>query len=75
MDKTDKSQRMGILGNNLRALLCERGMTQKELARAAGVTEACVSAAVNGTRELRGSTLRRMRNALGCTYSEILKGV
>ena len=46
-----------LTGNKLAALLKERGMSQKELAKAAGLTPAAVSRYVNGEREPRLSRL------------------
>ena len=43
-----------LIGANLAALLKERGMSQKELAEAAGLTPASVSRYVNGASGSRG---------------------
>ena len=54
-----------LIGWNLAALLKERGMSQKELAEAAGLTPASVSRYVNGERLPWPATIAAMSRALG----------
>ena len=54
-----------LIGANLAALLKERGMSQKELAEAAGLTPASVSRYVNGEREPWPATIAALSLALG----------
>ena len=58
-----------LIGWNLAALLKERGMSQKELAEAAGPTPASVSRYVNGERP---ATIAAMSRALGVEPSDII---
>lgn len=61
-----------LIGANLAALLKERGMSQKELAEAAGLTPASVSRYVNGEREPWPATIAALSLALGVEPSDIL---
>ena len=54
-----------LIGWNLAALLKERGMSQKELAEAAGPTPVSVSRYVNGERLPWPATIAAMSRALG----------
>lgn len=54
-----------ITGPKLRAIRALRGMTQAELAARAGVTQAAIAAFEMGRRDLRGSTIRKLCDALG----------
>ena len=61
-----------LIGWNLAALLKERGMSQKELAEAAGPTPASVSRYVNGERLPWPATIAAMSRALGVEPSDII---
>ena len=54
-----------LMGEKLRMLIAERGVSQKELAQKAGVTEAAISHYINGDRSPRGAILLNIANALG----------
>lgn len=49
---------------NIKKLLIEKNMTQKELSISSGVTEAAISHYVKGDRIPRGANLTRIANAL-----------
>lgn len=51
-------------GGTLEAELARRGMTQSELARLSGVSRPCVSTVVNGSRNPRMDTARKIVAAL-----------
>ena len=61
-----------LIGAKLSALLSERGMSQRELAEAAGLTPASVSRYVNGEREPRAPTIAALADALGVKPSDII---
>lgn len=61
-----------LIGAKLSALLGERGMSQRELAEAAGLTPASVSRYVNGEREPRSPTIAALADALGVRPSDII---
>lgn len=60
-----------ITGRRLAALLSERGMSQKQLAKATNLTPAAVSRYVSGAREPRAVTVAAMAKALGVEPSDI----
>ena len=61
-----------LTGNKLAALLKERGMSQKELAKAVCLTPASVSRYVNGEREPRVLTVAALADVLGVKPSDII---
>ena len=61
------------LGERISELLEAKGMTQRELADRAGVTEVSMSRYISGDRTPRAAILSNMANALGTT-SEYLLG-
>ena len=61
-----------LMGEKLKELLLKRGISQKELAQRAGVTEAAVSHYISGDRAPRGAILLNIANALGTTTDFLL---
>ena len=61
-----------LIGTKLAALLGVRGMSQRELAEAAGLTPASVSRYVNGEREQRAPTIAALADVLGVSPSDII---
>ena len=59
-------------GEKLENTLREQGMTQKELAEKANITESAVSHYVKGDREPRGATLGVIAGVLGVTAGFLL---
>lgn len=59
------------LGRRLAKLLRQHGMSQKELAQAAHLTEAAVSRYVSGQREPRAITVANIAKVLGITPQDI----
>ncbi len=53
-------------------LLYERGITQKELAKATGITESAISHYIKGDRVPRGVNLIKIAKALGTTTDYLL---
>ena len=62
-----------ILGTRITDLLNKKGMTQRQLADRAGVTEVSVSRYINGTRIPKAVQLANIARVLGVT-SEYLLG-
>jgi transcriptional regulator with XRE-family HTH domain len=62
------------LGAALRALRLERGLSQSEVARIAGVSASAVSQAERGQRGLSLETLLGLAAKLGMTLDELLRG-
>lgn len=56
----------------LRVKIAEAGLTQKEFAERAGITESRASFNCNNDSNLEEKTLKRMAKALGCTIDEIV---
>lgn len=64
------------IGDNIKRLLEERGMSQNELSRRTGISKANVSLMVNGRRnDIKLHTLRSLCEALGCKAEDLMKGV
>ncbi len=59
----------------LEALIKEHGMTQKELAAKAGVTEAAMSHYVKGDRMPRSAVLSRIAMALNTSSDYLMEGI
>ena len=57
--------------NNIRRIREERGLTQKALAEAAGVSAPFLFDLENGNRNAKPETLARIAAALGCTIDEL----
>lgn len=60
------------IGARIRAIRKQRGMTQEQLAEAAGIGSTHVSHVENGTTKLSVQTLIAIINALGCSADELL---
>ena len=60
------------MGTRISKLLDERGMTQRGLADAIGVTEVSVSRYINGGRLPKGPIILNMAHVLGTTPEYIL---
>lgn len=57
---------------NLRMLIAKRGITQKELAEEAGMTEAAISRYCNGKRVPNLVTAAALASALDCTVDQLM---
>ncbi len=51
----------------------ELGLTQKQLAERAGLTEYTVTAAENGSKSPRPRTAKALADALGCSVVDVLE--
>ena len=56
----------------LRVILAKKGMRQKDLAKAAGITEAAISKYIHGQRKPNGYTIGKIANALDLTNRQII---
>lgn len=63
------------LSVRMEELLKSRGITQKELARRAGVTEAAISHYIKGDRTPRSSVLSRIAIVLSTTSDYLMEGI
>jgi len=66
---------MAELGKRLKALLEQRQMSQKDLATAAGCTEAAISHYIKGDRVPRASVLTKIAIALDTTSDYLMEGI
>lgn len=62
-----------MLGTAIYTLMKERNLTQAELAKAVGVSQATISAIINGTSKPRQSTLESIAKALGTVVADLEK--
>jgi DNA-binding XRE family transcriptional regulator len=69
----DMSGFQTVDGRKLKALRQERMLSQRDLARMIGSTQATVSALEIGTRTARPRTVRRLADALGVEPKSLLK--
>lgn len=63
------------IGGRIGALMKERGLNQKELAEAVGVTTAAMSRYLSGGREPKIDTVARLAKALHTTTDYLICGV
>ncbi|SHN64519.1 Transcriptional regulator, contains XRE-family HTH domain [Butyrivibrio hungatei DSM 14810] len=63
------------MGERIRTMLYEKGMTQKDLATAAGITEAAVSLYIKGDRVPRSTVLSKIAIALNTTPEYLIEGI
>lgn len=59
-------------GKRIVELLDKRGMTRKELAQKAGVTQATISHYIKGNRSPKGETIARIADVLNTTTDYLL---
>lgn len=62
-------------GDNIKALLEERGMSQRELAEMIGVTNVTMSRWINGQRQPTAYALLRISRVFGKSVEELMEGV
>lgn len=75
ISECDKRRESNLLiGDNIKRLLTEREMTQKELAQCIGCSEQSLSEYVNNKRQPKERTMRKMAFYLGVPLRELIKG-
>ena len=62
-----------VIGRNLNRVLYDIGMTQAELAKAAGVSENAISMMVKGKKVVSAEKLTAVEKILGITHEELTK--
>ena len=60
------------IGKKILRIMKEKGMSQKQLAKASGITEAAISKYISGEREPRITFLKRIADALDVPANEFL---
>lgn len=73
--KENTPAQLTTLGNNIYMYMTRSRLTQRELARMVGKTEATMSRYINGRREPSAITLFRMSKTFGCTMEDLMCGV
>ncbi len=63
------------MGDRIKEMLEKRGMTQKELAIKANITEAAISHYIKGDRVPRSTVLAKIALAMGTTPEYLLEGI
>lgn len=66
---------MATLGERIKALLTQKGMTQRQLAEKAGCTEAAISHYIKGDRVPRSRVMTEIAAALGTTSDYLIDGI
>lgn len=61
------------LGDNLKRIRTEKGLSQTDIAKSLGVSRGFVSNIENGKRNPTLSTITRLASAVGVTTDELLK--
>ena len=59
-------------GKKIKAILNERGMTQRDLSLASGIDESNISYILNQNRNIREKTLFKLCKALKCSAEDIM---
>ena len=62
-----------VIGRNLNRVLYDIGMTQAELAKAAGVSENAISMMVKGKKVVSAEKLTAVEKILGITHEELTR--
>lgn len=68
-----QSDAMQSLRDNIRSVLAERGMLQKELAERCGIAASNLNRILNGKEKVTIQRAEKIAKALGVTLSELLQ--
>lgn len=71
--KAKRQASITVFGVNLRKILDKRGMSQKELAIGANITEASLSRYLSGERQPTIALLIQIKHYLGVSYEDLLE--
>jgi transcriptional regulator with XRE-family HTH domain len=74
-DMPDSTQDRLILGQALRVLREQKGLTQKNVAKRAGTSDAYVSHAETGRLDVRWHTLRRLLRAIDADVRQLADAI
>ncbi len=61
-----------LMGEKIRLLISQNGISQKELAKNAGITESAISHYISGNRVPKGAILLKIAKTLGTTTDFLL---
>ncbi len=70
----DHSKELKKIGRRIRNVRMDRGLSQSELARYAGLSEQCISYIERGAREPQVLNLLRIAQVLSCSTDYLLRG-
>lgn len=62
-----------VNGKKIESMMRDKGLMQKEIAGAVGVSEQMISYIIRGLREPSLTVLSRIAKALGCTTAELIE--
>ncbi len=63
------------IGRNIKHELVNKDMSQRELARAVGLTDTTMGRYINGQRQPSAYALLRIANVLGVTMEKLMHGI
>jgi transcriptional regulator with XRE-family HTH domain len=66
---------MATVGDRIRLVRESKGLTQDQLATAAGISKSFISEVENGKRNVSAQNLLRIANALGASIEYLMRGV
>ncbi|WP_444890273.1 helix-turn-helix domain-containing protein [Microbulbifer sp. DLAB2-AA] len=66
---------MSALGNNVRRIRKEVGISQQQVADATGMSKNTISNIETGKTAANSNSVLKISKALGCTVDELMKGV
>lgn len=68
----DKKEWMGEFGNNLRSLLREEGITQKQLSKESGISQSEISRFIKGSQMPSVKAVINIAYALDCDTDDLV---
>lgn len=71
-DHISEIEFMDIFGDNLREIMYEKNITQRQLSEISGVSEGSISNFINKKKMISLKSLNNISKALGCEIQELL---